>query len=225
MPEAFENLNPILKIIWLSGINIYFITSNFKDESLFTSSTGGPRYMWPFYLRFCVCAIEKWPFSWNLSSNLRLSLVFYMQINYMPAYFLSPYLSHIMRSTCIVFWNFFSREKVTGGDDFFDKYTLRNPRDHWPDSGLRCCFVTFNAVHRNNSGIDKFINSQSKRNKKSGLRLSLRYVIDIILCWIVIRIIITLKPSYHIQFLHVFTAKVKVGHDLLFMFFSPPKIN
>ncbi len=37
---------------------------------------GGPHYMRPFYLQFRVCAIEKWPFSWNLSSNLQLSLVF-----------------------------------------------------------------------------------------------------------------------------------------------------
>jgi len=29
------------------------------------TSTGSPRYMRPFYLRFRVCAIEKWPFSWN----------------------------------------------------------------------------------------------------------------------------------------------------------------
>ena len=29
-----------------------------------------------FYLRFCVCAIESWPFFWNLSSNLQSSLVF-----------------------------------------------------------------------------------------------------------------------------------------------------
>jgi len=39
-------------------------------------STGGPRYMRPFYLRFHVYAIEKWPFSWNLSINVQLSLVF-----------------------------------------------------------------------------------------------------------------------------------------------------
>ncbi len=38
--------------------------------------TGGPRYMKPFYLRFHVYAIEKWPFSWNLSSTLQLFLVF-----------------------------------------------------------------------------------------------------------------------------------------------------
>ncbi len=32
--------------------------------------TGGPRYMRSFYMRFRVYAIEKWPFFWNLSSNL-----------------------------------------------------------------------------------------------------------------------------------------------------------
>jgi len=34
-------------------------------------STGGPRYMQSFYLRIRVYAIEKWPFFWNLSSNLQ----------------------------------------------------------------------------------------------------------------------------------------------------------
>jgi len=33
--------------------------------------TGGPRYMRSFYLRIRVYAIEKWPFFWNISSNLQ----------------------------------------------------------------------------------------------------------------------------------------------------------
>jgi len=33
-------------------------------------STGSPRYMRSFYLRFRIYSNEKWPFSWNLSSNL-----------------------------------------------------------------------------------------------------------------------------------------------------------
>jgi hypothetical protein len=33
--------------------------------------TGGPRHMRSFYLGFCIYAIEKWPFFWNLSSNLQ----------------------------------------------------------------------------------------------------------------------------------------------------------
>jgi len=38
--------------------------------------TGGPRYMRSFYLQFRIYAIRKWPFFWNLSSNLQSSLVF-----------------------------------------------------------------------------------------------------------------------------------------------------
>jgi len=40
---------------------------------------------------------------WNLSSNFQWSLVFYMRIHYMRAYFWSPYLLYITRHTCI--WN------------------------------------------------------------------------------------------------------------------------
>jgi hypothetical protein len=38
--------------------------------STFFYNTGSPRYMRPFYLQFWVYAIEKWPFFWNLFSNL-----------------------------------------------------------------------------------------------------------------------------------------------------------
>jgi len=38
--------------------------------------TGGPHYMRSFYLRIHVYAIGKWPFFWNLSSNLQWSFVF-----------------------------------------------------------------------------------------------------------------------------------------------------
>jgi hypothetical protein len=67
------------------------------------TSTGGPRYMRPFYLRFRVCAIEKWPFSWNRTypQIYSYSWSFYMPICYMRAYFWSPYLSKITRSACI----------------------------------------------------------------------------------------------------------------------------
>jgi len=34
-------------------------------------NTGRPRYMRSFYLRFRVYAIQKWPFFWNLSSNIQ----------------------------------------------------------------------------------------------------------------------------------------------------------
>jgi len=40
------------------------------------SHTGGPCYMRSFYMRFCVYAIQKWAFFWNLSSNYQASLVF-----------------------------------------------------------------------------------------------------------------------------------------------------
>ncbi len=39
-------------------------------------STGSPRYMRSFFLRFRIYLNEKWPFSWNLSSNLWYSQVF-----------------------------------------------------------------------------------------------------------------------------------------------------
>jgi len=45
-----------------------------------------------FYLRFRVYAIQKWPFSWNLSSNLQSSLVF--------LYANSLYASLFLRSIC-----------------------------------------------------------------------------------------------------------------------------
>ncbi len=58
--------------------------------------TGSPRYMRSFYLRFCIYAIVNYPWS------------FYMQIRYMRAYFWSPYLSHITRSTCFLKKKIFS---------------------------------------------------------------------------------------------------------------------
>ncbi len=62
------------------------------------------RYMQSLYLRFCISAIEKWPFFWNLCCN---SMSFYMPICCMRAYFWGPYLSHITRSTCFCLWNRF----------------------------------------------------------------------------------------------------------------------
>jgi len=53
-----------------------------------------------FYLQFCIYAIEKWPFSGTYPLIYGNPRSFYMQIQYMRAYFWSPYLSHIMRSTC-----------------------------------------------------------------------------------------------------------------------------
>ena len=51
-------------------------TYNTHTYSHTFTNTGGPRYMRSFYLRFCVYAIEKWPFSQNLSSNLWYFQVF-----------------------------------------------------------------------------------------------------------------------------------------------------
>ena len=50
------------------------------------AGTGGPRYMWSFYLQFCMYAIEKWPFS----GTYPLIRSFYMQIFYMRAFFGVP---------------------------------------------------------------------------------------------------------------------------------------
>ncbi len=64
-------------------------------------STGGPRYMRSFYLRFRIYVIHK---SINLYPLIYSNpWSFYMGIYYMRAYFWSPYLSHVTRSTCIVF--------------------------------------------------------------------------------------------------------------------------
>jgi len=58
--------------------------------------------MQSFYLRISLYAIEKWPFSGIYPLIYSDCRSFYMQIHYMLAYFWSPYLSHITRSTCIV---------------------------------------------------------------------------------------------------------------------------
>jgi len=42
-----------------------------KHTCLYNTNTDGPRYMRSFYLQICIYAIEKWPFFWNLSSNLQ----------------------------------------------------------------------------------------------------------------------------------------------------------
>jgi hypothetical protein len=52
----------------------------------------------------CICD-WKMAFFWNLSSNLPYLIYpwsFHMLIHYMWAYFWSPYLTHITRSTCIL---------------------------------------------------------------------------------------------------------------------------
>jgi len=54
-----------------------------------------------FYLRFCIYAIQKLPFSGTYPLNNSHPWSFYMQICYMRVYIWSPYFSNITRSTCI----------------------------------------------------------------------------------------------------------------------------
>jgi len=57
--------------------------------------TVGPRYMRSFYLQICIYSIEKWPFFWNLSSNLQWSLVFlYANSLYASIFLESLYLAY-----------------------------------------------------------------------------------------------------------------------------------
>jgi hypothetical protein len=67
--------------------------------------TGGPRHMCSFYPRFCVYAIQKWPFSGTYPLINSHPWSFYMWICYIRVYFWSPYLSHITRSTCSPFFS------------------------------------------------------------------------------------------------------------------------
>jgi len=63
-----ENVNKISPIQFFALQNLFlFYFCVFKDLTY----TDGPRYMQSFYLRFRVYPIEKWPFFWNLSSNLQ----------------------------------------------------------------------------------------------------------------------------------------------------------
>jgi len=64
----FDKKNP--RIDFMQWMNVCSLLNLWKDN------TGGPRYMLSFYLRIRVYANEKWPFFWNLSSNLQWSLVF-----------------------------------------------------------------------------------------------------------------------------------------------------
>ncbi len=48
-----------------------FVNFNLHTLVLNILNTGDPHYMRSFYLRFRIYDIEKWPFFWNLSSNLQ----------------------------------------------------------------------------------------------------------------------------------------------------------
>ncbi len=76
---------------------------NKRCVNLYFECTGSPRYMRVFYLRFRVYAIQKWPFSGTYPLINSHPWSFYMRICYMGVYFWSPFLSHITRSTCILF--------------------------------------------------------------------------------------------------------------------------
>jgi len=54
-----------------------------------------------FYLQFCVFVFENGLFPGTYPLIYGNTRSFYMQIHYMGAYFWSPYLLHITRSTCI----------------------------------------------------------------------------------------------------------------------------
>jgi hypothetical protein len=54
----------------ISGVLFYFTKSNQIICSV-GFDTGSPHYMQSFYLQIRINAIEKWPFFWNLSSNLQ----------------------------------------------------------------------------------------------------------------------------------------------------------
>jgi len=63
--------------------------------------------MWSFYLQFRIYSILKWLFSGTYPVIYGYPRSFYMRIHYIGVYIWSPYLSHIMRSTCIVRHKFF----------------------------------------------------------------------------------------------------------------------
>jgi len=79
---SFARVWLYLLLLTLWFLLFKFITSNIIEISekqnyyRYFKSTGGPRYMRTFYLRFRVYSIPKWPFFCNLTSNLQSSLVF-----------------------------------------------------------------------------------------------------------------------------------------------------
>ncbi len=69
-------------------------------EKLATTSTGGPRYISLFICNFAYMRLKNDLFSGSHPLIYGNPRSFYMQIHYMLAYFWSPYLSNITRSTC-----------------------------------------------------------------------------------------------------------------------------
>ncbi len=71
----------------------HLITSQFACHLL--------EYKWPSVYAVFLSAIEKWPFPGTYFLIYGNPRSFYVRIHYIRAYFLTPYLSHITRSTCI----------------------------------------------------------------------------------------------------------------------------
>jgi len=63
-------------VLFISNIHFQLLLSLSLTSFIYSIYAGGPHYMQSFYLQICVFVIEKWPFFWNLSSNLQWSLVF-----------------------------------------------------------------------------------------------------------------------------------------------------
>jgi len=96
--QAFNNGN------WLTMLEedpsvVLWSSTTIKPEII------GPHYMRSFYLQFCVYSIElkSGHFSGTYPLFFGNPWTFYIKIHYIRAYSWSPFLWHIMRSTCIFF--------------------------------------------------------------------------------------------------------------------------
>jgi len=69
--------------------------------------------MWSFYLQIRIYVIEKWPFFWNLSSNLQWSLVFL----YENSLYASLFLESLSRAYNEVHLYFFVCQPMLGTND------------------------------------------------------------------------------------------------------------
>jgi len=123
------------------------ITEQFWTMSRIYYSTGGPRYMRSFYLRIWVYAIKKGLFSGTYPLIYSDHMSFYIRIHYMRAYFWSPYLSNITRSTCTTIQLLFS-ESYPG-----DLQIKINPQIYKIKSNS---FFVFSAILRNIFGTSVY---------------------------------------------------------------------
>ncbi len=97
-------------------------------------NTGSPHYMRSFYLRFCIYAIQKWPFSGTYPLIYSHPRSFYKQIPCMRAHFCSPYLSHITRSTCM--FNFARMD-----------WESQDGKTCWKDWQIQICWRNIYQLH------------------------------------------------------------------------------